>query len=152
MEETGRDAIYLDFLNRAGSFTADDAAHYDLIVQAAEITDAGALRAAIERQVRPETLAAWEKFLAQREPEKREPNPNVANYEKRPEPLTFQHPFSVKGSMERTQVPADLRLELFASEPDIVKPIAFAWDERGRCWVAETSDYPHGVRRGRRGP
>ena len=34
--------------------------------------------------------------------------------------------------MERTQVPADLRLELFASEPDITKPIAFAWDERGR--------------------
>ena len=60
-------------------------------------------------------------FLAQREAEKREPNPNVANYEKRPEPVTFQHPFSVKGSMERTQVPADMQLELFASEPDISK-------------------------------
>jgi len=35
---------------------------------------------------------------------------------------------------------------LFASEPNIMKPIAMAWDERGRCWVAETSDYPHGVR------
>jgi putative membrane-bound dehydrogenase-like protein len=87
----------------------------------------------------------WEAFLAQREAEKREVNANVANYEKRPEPLTFQHGLSVKGSMERTQVPPDMRLELFASEPDIMKPIAFAWDERGRCWVAETSDYPHGV-------
>jgi putative membrane-bound dehydrogenase-like protein len=48
--------------------------------------------------------------------------------------------------MERTQVPADMRLELFASEPQISKPIALAWDERGRCWVAETSDYPHDVR------
>jgi hypothetical protein len=47
--------------------------------------------------------------------------------------------------MERTQVAPDLRLELFAAEPDIAKPIAMAWDERGRCWVAETSDYPHGV-------
>ena len=47
--------------------------------------------------------------------------------------------------MERTQVPADMQLELFASEPDIMKPIAFAWDERGRLWVAETRDYPHGV-------
>src|SRR4029079_2620978 len=42
-------------------------------------------------------------------------------------------------------VPADMRLELFAAEPDIAKPIAMAWDERGRCWVAETFDYPHGI-------
>jgi putative membrane-bound dehydrogenase-like protein len=89
--------------------------------------------------------AQWESFVKQREPEKREPNPNVANYERRPEPVTFQHAMSVKGSMERTQVPADMRLELFASEPDISKPIALAWDDRGRCWVAETSDYPHVV-------
>ncbi len=41
--------------------------------------------------------AEWESFLAQREPEVREPNPKVANYEKRPQPITFQHPFSVKG-------------------------------------------------------
>nr|WP_218280293.1 PVC-type heme-binding CxxCH protein [Verrucomicrobium spinosum] len=87
----------------------------------------------------------WQTFLAQREPEVREKNDNVANYEKRPEPLTFQKPFNVKGSMERTQVPADLKLQLFASEPEIRKPIAMAWDDRGRCWVAETCDYPHGV-------
>ena len=90
--------------------------------------------------------ASWEKFLAQREPEKREASPTVANYEKRPQPLTFQHPLSVKGSMERTQVPADCRLQLFAAEPDIAKPIFMAWDERGRLWVAETRDYPHDVK------
>lgn len=103
------------------------------------------LRNAIVWAVGDRVRAEWEKFLAQRDPEKREPNPYVANYEKRPQPLTFQEPFSVKGSVERTQVPADLRLEVFASEPDIAKPIAFAWDERGRLWVAETRDYPHGV-------
>jgi len=53
----------------------------------------------------------WEAFLAQREPENRRKDGNVANYEKRPEPITFQQPFSVKGSMERTQVPADMHLE-----------------------------------------
>jgi len=89
--------------------------------------------------------ATYESFLTQRENEERVKDPNVANYEKRPEPLTFQKPFSAKGSMERTQVPADLKLELFASDPDIGKPIAMAWDERGRCWLAETSDYPHAV-------
>ncbi len=89
--------------------------------------------------------ASYESFLAQREEEVRTKDPNVANYEKRPEPLTFQHPFSAKGSMERTQVPVDLRLELFADAPDIGKPIAMTWDERGRCWLAETSDYPHEI-------
>ncbi|CAN5911335.1 hypothetical protein BH11VER1_BH11VER1_13740 [soil metagenome] len=104
------------------------------------------LRNAIVWSVGDARRATWEAFLAQREPEQREKNVNVANYEKRPEPLTFQHPFSVKGSMERTQVPADMTLQLFAAEPDIRKPIAFAWDERGRCWVCETADYPHGVK------
>ncbi len=103
------------------------------------------LRNAIVWAVGDNVRGDWERFLTQREPEKRERSQHVANYEKRSEPITFQHPFSVKGSMERTQVPADMRLELFASEPDISKPIALAWDERGRCWVAETSDYPHGV-------
>src|SRR5262249_33138242 len=79
------------------------------------------------------------------------PNHNVANYEKRPQPIGFQHPMSVPASMQRTQVPIDMRLELFASEPDIAKPIAFAWDERGRLWVAETRDYPHGVGEGGEG-
>ncbi len=103
------------------------------------------LRNAIVWSVGDTVRGEWEKFLSSREPEQREKNPNVANYEKRAEPITYQHPFSAKGAMERTQVPADCRLELFASEPDITKPIAFAWDERGRLWVAETRDYPHGV-------
>lgn len=39
--------------------------------------------------------------------------------------------FNVKGSTKRTQVPVDMHLELFASNPDISIPIALAWDERG---------------------
>ena len=109
------------------------------------------LRNAIVWSVGDTVRGEWEKFLSTRETEVREKNPNVANYEKRPEPLTFQHPYNVKGAMERTQVPADCRLEIFASEPDITKPIAFAWDERGRLWVAETRDYPHGVVEGGEG-
>ena len=99
----------------------------------------------------PQRRLEWEQFTQAREAEQREVKPTVANYERRPKPLTYQNPLSVKGSMERTQVAPDLRLELFAAEPDIMKPIAMAWDDRGRCWVAETSDYPHGVTPGGEG-
>ena len=135
MRDLGREAIYFDYAREKVE------ASYDLIVKPGDDLS----RDAILSKLSPERKAAYETFLAQREPEKREKHPQVANYEKRPEPLTFQLPFSPKGSMERTQVPADCELKLFAAEPDIAKPIAFAWDDRGRCWVVETRDYPHGV-------
>jgi putative membrane-bound dehydrogenase-like protein len=135
MRDLGRDAIYFDYAR------VKVEANYDLIVKPGDDLS----RDSILSKLSPERKAAYEAFLAQREPEKREKHPQVANYEKRPEPLTFQLPFSPKGSMERTQVPADCELKLFAAEPDIAKPIAFAWDDRGRCWVVETRDYPHGV-------
>uniref|UniRef100_UPI0035939A17 PVC-type heme-binding CxxCH protein n=1 Tax=Pricia sp. TaxID=2268138 RepID=UPI0035939A17 len=37
-------------------------------------------------------------------------------------------------------------LQLFASEPDIINPIAMNWDEKGRLWVIETVDYPNTVK------
>lgn len=144
MSTLGREAIWFDYSREELS-----AENYDLVVKGG---DAAALqRESILAKLSAERKASYEAFLAQREPEKREKHPQVANYEKRPEALTFQQPFSPKGSMERTQVPADCELKLFASEPDIAKPIAFAWDERGRCWVVETRDYPHGVNPGGEG-
>jgi uncharacterized protein len=103
------------------------------------------LRNAILWSVGDERKAGWQRFLASREPEQRDASVKVPVYDKSKPPVTYQKPFSVKGAMERTQVPADCRLEIFASEPDIAKPIAFAWDERGRLWVAETRDYPHEI-------
>lgn len=171
MRDLGRDAIWFDYAT-GPTPSSVDLAHYDVLIVRPKADGSPALNNVIKLpsgtilpvlkasdqttpdQVRKDLLAAlsaprkadWEKFLAQREPEKREPRPTVANYEKRPEPVTFQHPLSVKGSMERTQVPADCRLQLFAAEPDIAKPIFMAWDERGRLWVAETRDYPHDVK------
>jgi len=136
MRDLGRDAIWFDY-----SKEELPAENYDLVVKPGSDLS----REAILSKLTLERKADYEAFLKQREAEKREKHPQVANYEKRPEPLTFQQPFSVKGSMERTQVPADCELKLFAAEPDIAKPIAFAWDERGRCWVVETRDYPHGI-------
>jgi putative membrane-bound dehydrogenase-like protein len=40
------------------------------------------------------------------------------------------------------QLPPGFRSTLFAGEPDIVQPIAFTFDDRGRVWVVECLSYP----------
>jgi putative membrane-bound dehydrogenase-like protein len=42
----------------------------------------------------------------------------------------------------RMSVPEGFRVTLFAAEPDVVQPIAFTIDPRGRLWVAEGRSYP----------
>lgn len=93
-------------------------------------------------------LANYEAFLKTRTPLTYQRVAHIPNYEKRPQPLPKQDPLSAVNSMSYTRVPVNFRLELFASEPDIVNPISLAWDERGRLWVAETVDYPNEVRDG----
>jgi uncharacterized protein len=75
----------------------------------------------------------------------------IPNYERRNPPLKLQEALAPAASMTHIQVPPGFRLELFASEPDIVKPIAMAWDERGRLWIAETVDYPNDIHPGKPG-
>lgn len=58
----------------------------------------------------------------------------------------MQRPLEAADSMRRQVVPAGFEVRLFAAEPDIRKPIAMAWDERGRLWIAESVDYPNKVR------
>jgi putative membrane-bound dehydrogenase-like protein len=101
------------------------------------------LKAGILWSVGNERKAAYEKFITGRAPLKYEKRGDIANYEKRPEPLPYQFPLKAEDSMDYTQAPVGFRLELFASEPDIINPIGLAWDERGRLWVAETVDYPN---------
>ncbi len=93
----------------------------------------------------------YEKFIANRAPLKYEKRANIPNYERRPEPLQYQLPLSPAESMKYTQVPAGFRMELFASEPDIINPIYMTWDKRGRLWVVETVDYPNEFKEGRKG-
>ncbi len=40
-------------------------------------------------------------------------------------------------------VPEGFRVTLFAGEPDVMQPIAFCIDDRGRLWVAEAYNYPN---------
>lgn len=65
-------------------------------------------------------------------------------------PLTYhgdgpslQLPLSAEDSRRHIQVPEGFETVLFAAEPEIVNPIAFSWDERGRLWVLQSMDYPH---------
>ena len=39
-------------------------------------------------------------------------------------------------------MPEGFKASLVAGEPDVVQPIAFDFDDRGRLWVAEFRSYP----------
>lgn len=41
------------------------------------------------------------------------------------------------------KLPAGFQATLFAGEPDVVQPIAFTFDDRGRLWVVECLSYPN---------
>lgn len=102
------------------------------------------LREAVLSGVGKQARTDWEASLAAR-PALQRLAGEVPNYERRPEAVKYQAPLSPSDSMRYTQVPADFSLQLFAAEPEVVKPICVAWDERGRAWVVEARDYPHGL-------
>lgn len=54
-----------------------------------------------------------------------------------------QDPLSPEDSRQHIQLPDGFTAELFAAEPNIINPIAFTWDEKGRLWVVQSQDYPH---------
>jgi putative membrane-bound dehydrogenase-like protein len=102
------------------------------------------LRSDLLGKVSRKAKSEWEASIAARPALQRLPG-EVPNYERRPEAVKYQAPLSPADSIRYTQVPADFSLQLFAAEPDIVKPMYVAWDERGRAWVVEARDYPHGL-------
>src|SRR5687768_7750945 len=51
----------------------------------------------------------------------------------------------------RMSLPPGFRATLFAGEPDVVQPIAFTTDGRGRLWVVESFSYPKWLPAGQRG-
>src|SRR4051812_43655766 len=62
------------------------------------------------------------------------------------EPIrTMQKPLSPEESMKHLVTFPGFDVSLFASEPDIVKAIWLAWDEKGRLWIASTTDYPNNM-------
>jgi putative membrane-bound dehydrogenase-like protein len=45
-------------------------------------------------------------------------------------------------AIRKMKVPAGFTVELVASEPAIVNPVAMTFDERGRIWITESLEYP----------
>lgn len=59
-------------------------------------------------------------------------------------PPNLDGPLSSSEAPKSFQLEPGLRLELVAAEPLVVSPVACAFDERGRLFVAENRDYPTG--------
>src|SRR5581483_5419435 len=51
-------------------------------------------------------------------------------------------PLSPAEAIGKMTVPPGFRVEVVASEPDIVNPVAMTFDERGRIWITESLEYP----------
>jgi putative heme-binding domain-containing protein len=49
---------------------------------------------------------------------------------------------SPQQALERMEVPPGFQVELVASEPDIMNPVAMTFDARGRIWITESFEYP----------
>ncbi|MFX0556675.1 PVC-type heme-binding CxxCH protein [Maribacter sp. CXY002] len=88
----------------------------------------------------------WEAYMVDMPTLSYESRDNIPNYEQRDPAPKYQLPLTPEESKKLIQVPPGFEVQLFASEPDIINPIAMNWDERGRLWVIETVDYPNTVR------
>ncbi len=51
-------------------------------------------------------------------------------------------PLSPQEAIKKMTVPEGFSVELVASEPDIVNPVAMTFDEKGRVWITESLEYP----------
>lgn len=58
-------------------------------------------------------------------------------------------PYSPGEALKSFQLPPGFRMELVAAEPQVVDPVAMAFDAQGRLFVVEMPDYPMGERAGR---
>jgi putative membrane-bound dehydrogenase-like protein len=51
-------------------------------------------------------------------------------------------PLSPAEAVKKMTVPDGFSVEVVASEPDIVNPVAMTFDEKGRIWITESLEYP----------
>src|SRR5216684_2121839 len=51
-------------------------------------------------------------------------------------------PLSPEEALKKITVPPGFQVTLFAGEPDVMQPVAFDFDDKGRLWVVECFSYP----------
>jgi len=56
----------------------------------------------------------------------------------------LRSPLSAEESLAHFHLETGLRIEIAAAEPEVIDPVAVAFDEDGRMWVVEMGDYPRG--------
>lgn len=54
----------------------------------------------------------------------------------------LQEPLTPAETVQKLRVPEGFKVTLFAGEPDLVQPVAFSIDDRGRIWAVEGLAYP----------
>ena len=59
-------------------------------------------------------------------------------------PLPDSPPLLPAQSLKRAHVPKGFNIEIIASEPLIMDPVAIDWSADGSVWIAEMADYPSG--------
>ena len=52
------------------------------------------------------------------------------------------HGLTPQEAVKKMTVPPGFKVDLIAAEPDIVQPVAFTFDAKGRIWVVEGNTYP----------
>lgn len=62
--------------------------------------------------------------------------------------LLPQPPLSPQEALQQFAIRPELQIELVAAEPQVIDPVAMAFDEHGRLWVVEMRDYPFGPQEG----
>jgi putative membrane-bound dehydrogenase-like protein len=58
-------------------------------------------------------------------------------------PIAENNAYSPAETASRMIVPPGVKVQVIAAEPDLVQPIAYTIDDRGRLWVLENTNYPH---------
>jgi len=65
--------------------------------------------------------------------------------------LSQAAPYSPQEAPGKMTVPEGFKVKLYAGEPDVVQPMGFTFDDRGRLWVAECVSYPKWIAPGQEG-
>jgi putative membrane-bound dehydrogenase-like protein len=83
-------------------------------------------------------LASFCLLLAEARPAQAQRDPSIPHAQDKPPGPAL----SPTEAIARMTVPPGFSVELVASEPDIVNPVAMTIDERGRFWITESLEYP----------